>query len=318
MQNSNNFKLMYEAINEARYILVLTHKNPDADTISCALSLSAYFSENKINHKVYNISKKLPPNLDFLPNYSKITDQIPKSFDLVIYVDCADEYRVGIDIDKSIKSICVDHHQSNTGFCDINIIDDQKGSTAELLYGFFEHNNIQISKSVATALYVGIYDDSIAFTTPRTNTRTFEVLNRLLETGINPSQITDKFLKRDSLAKYRLLPKVLDSLELHYEGEVASIYLESVWLKQTGAVPAEADPAIDMILNIARVNIVFFIRIIESKARVSLRSKGDIDVSKIASNFDGGGHKNAAGLTIDLDDIEEVKVKLLDVIKNYI
>lgn len=318
MQNNTQYKEIMKAIDEAHYILILTHKNPDADTISCALTLSNYFYEIKQNHKVYNISKELPFHLNFLPKFDKISDTLPLSYDLIIYVDCADQYRVGELNLQDVQTICIDHHQSNNNFADINIVDFSKGSTAEVLYDVLENQNINISKDMATCLYVGIYDDNLAFTTPRTSVATFETVTKLLKTGIDLSYISEQYLQRDSLAKYRILPKILDTLQLHNEGKFATIYLDDEWIAQTGAKVQECDVAVDMILNIGIVEVVAYLRVINKAVRVSLRSKNNIDVSKIAAIFQGGGHKNAAGLTMSNKTIAESKEALLKSVKNYI
>lgn len=307
-----------DLIHKSHYILIVTHLNPDADTISCALALSNYMYEQKIKHKVFNSAKELPRVLDFLPRFDKIVNQLPKYYDLVIYVDCADEKRVNIETSKDAQIINIDHHQSNTLFGNINIVDETKASTAEVLFDLFKANNMKITKNVAQCLYVGIYDDSIAFTTPRTDKNTFLAINELVQIGISPSAIANKLLRRESLSKLRIMPKILETLELHNEGQVATVYLESFWLKETGAHQNECDDIVNMVLNLAIVNLVVYLRIINNKVRVSLRSKGDIDVSCIAKNFDGGGHKNAAGLTVDTNDIDDAKLIVLKTIKNYI
>ena len=109
------------------------------------------------------------------------------------------------------------------------------------------------------------------------------------------------------MAKYRIIPKVLDSLELFKEGEVASIIAREEWFKQTGAHNRDCEDALDMIMSISVVRVAIFVRIVNKVARVSLRSKGQIDVSKIAGEFGGGGHFNAAGCTIETFDVEEAK-----------
>jgi len=318
MQNNNLFKDMYAEMMKAHYILVVTHKNPDADTISCALSLSNFLFENRIKHKVFNISKELPRKLDFLKRFDKISFEIPKFYDLIIYVDCADEYRVGKEFDTDIKSICIDHHQSNTSFADINIVDDTKGSTAELLYSFYEINGLSISKNTAECLYVGIYDDSIAFTTPRTNKETFRVLTALAKSKINISDITNNLLKRESLAKFRMIPKIMNSLELYHEGKVATIYVKNDWILETGVFLNECDDIVDTVLSLGIVEVVAYLRVIDGLVRVSLRSKSSIDVCDIARKFNGGGHKNAAGLSIDSTDIFYAKEEVVKTILDYI
>ncbi len=298
-------------IEKSRYILLITHINPDADTISSALALSNLFYENKIKHKVFNISDDLPQNLNFIQRFDKITNILPKFFDLAICLDCGTYARMGIKLDSSIPLINFDHHKSNDNFGDVNIVDANKSSTAEIVYDFFKHNGLYITKHSATALYCGIYDDSLAFSLSRCDETTFEKVNFLVSCGANPSYIANMMLRRESLAKYRIIPKVLNSLELYKEGEVASIYAYDEWFKQTGAHTRDCEDALNMVMNMAVVRLAFFIRNIGNIARVSFRSKGNIDVSKIAQHFDGGGHFNAAGCNFETNDIEEVKKIIL-------
>ena len=314
----NRYKDSLKLIQEAHYILIVTHLNPDADTISCALALSNFMFENKIKHKVFNSSNNVPRVINFLPKFNKITTQIPKFYDLVIYVDCADQRRAGIELIDNVKIVNIDHHQSNDNFGIINIVDDTKASAAEVLYNFFEQNDLKISKNIAQCLYVGIYDDSIGFTTPRTSQETFQIINKLVSTGISPSAIANNLLRRDSLARYRILPKILDTLELHAQGKVATIYLDENWIQETGASTHECDDVVNMVLNIAIVEVIAYFRVVDSRVRVSLRSKNNIDVSYIAKIFNGGGHKNAAGLSIDTNIINDAKAEVLKIIENNI
>jgi phosphoesterase RecJ-like protein len=307
-----------ELIEKSRYILIITHVNPDPDSIGSALALSNLFHENKIKHKVFNISSDLPTNLDFIPRFEKITNQLPVFFDLAISVDCGTYKRLGFELDSSIPLINFDHHKSNENFGLVNIVDPQKSSTSELIFDFFKHNGLYITKNSATALYVGIYDDTLAFSLGRCDETTFEKVNFLVECGASPSEIANKLLRRDSLAKYRIIPKVLDSLELYKEGEVASIIAKEEWFKQTGAHNRDCEDALNMIMSIAIVRIAIFVRVVNGVSRVSLRSKGQIDVSKIAGVFDGGGHFNAAGCTIENLDVEKVKeIILKEIFETY-
>ena len=296
-----------ELIEKSRYILIVTHVNPDPDSIGSALALSNLFYENKIKHKVYNISSDLPMNLDFISRFDKISDQLPAFFDLIITVDCGSYKRLGFKPDPMIPIINFDHHKSNENFGVVNIVDSMKSSTAELVFEFFKHNGLYITKNSATALYVGIYDDTLAFSLGRCDERTFEKINFLVECGASPSDIANKLLRRDSLAKYRIIPKVLDSLELFKEGEIASIIAKEEWFKQTGAHNRDCEDALDMVMSIAVVKIAFFVRVVNGISRISLRSKGKIDVAKIAAVFEGGGHFNAAGCSIDTLDVEKAK-----------
>ena len=314
MKDNNNYKEALNLIKNSRYILVLTHINPDADTLSCALALSNYFYENNIKHKVVNKMDKLPRSVDFLNRFDKITTQLPKFYDLVIYVDCGDQDRPSIDIDNSVDIINIDHHQSNDSFGRYNFVDDTKASTAEVLYNFFIKNDMNISKDTAQCLYCGIYDDSLQFSTPRTDASTFDIVNNLVEFGVEPSYVANMLTKRASLAKYRLLPRILDSLELHCEGEVATIYVLDSWLKQSGADYRECEDAVNMILSIDVVQIAIFLRVSNGKTRVSLRSKQK-DITYIAKAFNGGGHTLASGCSVETLDVIKAKDMIIEYIK---
>ena len=307
-------KKALDLIHNSHYILIITHINPDADTLSCALAMSNYLSENKIKHKVFNKQKDLPNNLDFLNGFSKITDQFPKSYDLAIYVDCGDIHRPAVSIDENCKIINFDHHQSNDNFGFINFVDDTKASTAEIIFDFFIKNDLKISKNTAECLYTGIYDDSLAFTTPRTDANTFKAINHIVECGAKPSYIASMLTQRQSIAKLKIEAKVIDSLELYQEGELAIIYVLPLWLEQTGASYKDCNEVINKVLNLGIVKIAAFLRITNGKTRVSLRSK-DIDITDVASHFNGGGHKNAAGCSIESLNVKESKIILIEKIR---
>ena len=301
-----------ELIEKARYILIVTHVNPDPDTISSALALSNYLYENRINHKVYNVcTADIPDRLNFLSRFDKITDVMPKSYDLMITVDCGTRGRTGIELPTDIPIINIDHHKSNDDFGTVNLVDANKTATAEVIYDIFRFNGLYITKNTAECLYTGIYEDSNAFTTPRCDEFTYEKINFLVKCGAHPSYISERLIQRDSLAKYRILPKIFNSLELHEEGMVACIHCEPQWLKETGAVLHETEEALNMILNMAIVKVALYFRVVNGKVRVSIRSKGKIDVSKVANKFNGGGHFNASGCSVQTLDIEEAKLKLL-------
>jgi len=301
-------------IKNSSNILLLTHKNPDTDTIASAVSFSIYLDNIGKKYKLFNI-EKLPLNLDFLKNYNKFSSNIPKNFDLAIFFDTADEKRVGVELNlDNINSICFDHHISNTKFANFNIIDSSSDSTAKVVADFFIKNNIKITKDMANALLAGMYDDSKGFSLDRVDKDSFEIAKILLESGAKIDFITRNLYKRNSLAKYRLKVKVLNSLELFYEGKIGIIKVEPIWLDECCASIEEADDFIDEVLNLAIVEVAVMLRIKNNKIRGSFRSK-NIDVSKIAQKLNGGGHKKAAGFSLDLLDFNIAKIKILELFK---
>ena len=311
-KNQENAKKVWETILRSRYVLIVTHINPDPDTISSALALANILKQHNIKHKVFNKGKNLPKNVDFLEGYSKIVSELPEFFDLVISVDCGSKSRLGIQFSSEIPHINIDHHISNDYFGTINVVDPHKASTAELIYLVLQANDLTISKAVAQCIYAGMYEDSLAFSTIRCSASTFFIIQKLVERGVNPGEISQLLRRRDSLAKYRILPKVLESLELFNEGQIAMIHLDPIWLKQTGAKASDCELALDMVLNIAVVNIAVFLKVSDNKIRISFRSKNGVDVASIASKFGGGGHIMAAGCVIENKNIDEVKKMILD------
>ena len=111
--------------------------------------------------------------------------------------------------------------------------------------------------------------------------------------------------------KYRILPKVLDSLELFDEGKVATIHVDPKWIKETGAHTRDCDDALDMIMSMHIVKVTIFVRVVNNACRVSIRSKEKINVSEVASKFGGGGHINAAGFSVDSVDVNKVRKTVL-------
>jgi phosphoesterase RecJ-like protein len=312
-----------DKIQNSRYIVIVTHINPDLDTFSSALAFSSYFHKHKIKHKVFNTSfdTKEYNNFDILPRFDKIVSKLPDKFDLIISVDCADVERFGFDYSQyeHIPLINIDHHISNNLFGDLNIVLPESESATRIVYNFFKENQIKIDKDIATCLYAGIYDDSKGFSTDRVNQETLKAINDILEAKIDISHILDNLYRRDSLAKYRLLPKILDSLELFNEGKIAIVYLDNIWLEETGATLNESSYALDLVLNISVVEIAVFLREIKARTIVSLRAKNKkYNLYNIATKFGGGGHPLSAGFSLDITPAKNAIDKVLEILQEEI
>jgi len=303
MQNKNLFHEIYNEIIKAHYILLITDKSLSTHSITSALALSNYFYENKIKHKVFNSSCKLPRKLNFLSKFDKISKDIPKYYDLVIYLDCSAEYINECEFVNEVKSIS---------------LDSAEGSLSEFLYSFFEGNKLKISKSIAECLYVGIAYESVGFSSPKVDSDTFTIVADLLNSNINISKISDNLSQRESLAKIKTIPKVMNTLELFNEGKLATVYLDSLWLKETGADINDCDDVVDMVLSIGIVNIVAYFRVKENKVSILLRSKSSIDLSLIANKLNAEGDKNSINLNLSSSNIKEVKEEIVKTILNYI
>ena len=321
----NNLKPLFQEahklIEASRSILIVTHIHPDLDTLSSALALSNYLADIGKSHKVYN-SGGFAKKHDFLPRFDKTIKKLPKFFDLIIAVDCARLDRFGFEIDekyKDIPIINIDHHISNTNFGKINIVKEELCATALLIYEFFESLDIPITPEIATCIYAGIYDDSLGFSIDRVDSDTFKVVSELCKYDIEPYKIAQDIKSRESLAKFRLVPKVLDSLELYDEGKIGVVICKKEWLNSTGAQYEDGKDVVEQVLHIKVVEVAILLSELPKKetpkTKVSLRTQNDnLDMSKIANKYNGGGHKKAAGFVCKIA-IEELKEKLLKDIK---
>ena len=291
-------KECWNSILNSNFVVIVTHVNPDADSICSGLAMSNVLYAHDIAHVVFNIGTDIPQSLNFLKRFEAITNKLPSKFDTLISVDCGDIRRLGFKPPSNINFVNIDHHKSNNNFGFYNFVDTSRSSTAEVVFDFFNTNNIYISKDTAECIYLGIYDDSLGLSVERCDSKTFDMMSVLTKCGANPGYIGNQFLRRDSLGKYKILPKILGTLDFYKNGEIATIYVLDNWLSESQCSYNDSKDALDMIFRIDSVMIALFFREENGSIRVSLRSKNGVDVSVIAKRFDGGGHKQSAGCTI--------------------
>ena len=301
MLNNSLLQELYEEIFKARYILVYTDENSSTDNLCASLALSNFLFENKVKHKVFNKSKNLVRRLNFLSKFDKITNTIPKYYDLIISFDMLNNEYQKADFPPNTK-----------------IISFANNFNSELVYSFLQLHNLKISKNIAECLYSGLYENSAGFTSSDTNSQTFKIASHLVNEGINVSQISDKLLKRESLAKFRCIPKIMNTLELFCEGKIATVCLYNSFIKETGAGINECDDVIELVLNIGLVDTVAYFRVIDDNILVSLKSKGLIDLSLYPDTVNCRRDRNTAELNISSSDIDSVKEKVVNTILNYI
>jgi len=302
---------MQQLLEKAQRVVIFTHINPDADTLGSGLGLYHLLRQLKKKVWVFNASSHLPYNLDFLPSFSKITSTLPKEYDLAISCDCGDFKRLGIEKVDSFL-INFDHHQSNTRFGDLNIINSSASSTSEVIYWYLKKEGFKIPKESGICFYTAMVDDNGFFKYDRVNASTFEMAKELVELGVNPYQVATNLTMREPLSKLQLTTRLLEGLELELNGKVALLTLTLLMLEQTGATKEMAQEALDLARALAVVEVaILFREENEEEIKVSLRSKR-IDVGKIALEFGGGGHKLAGGFTFKKEEEKLIKQKLLE------
>ncbi len=312
------YKKAWQEIVDARHILLVSHVSPDGDTLGSVLAL--YDIIKRLNKKVslYNATKELPKIYDFLPNINRVKNTLPKYFDVVISCDCGSFDRLKIDKGE-YTLINIDHHISNQNFGDINLVDITCASAGLVVYEMLVKNSLKLSKDCATCLYTTVVEDTGFFSYSSVNEKTFESAAKLVSYGANPTEIASFLKSRQSLAKIRLLGYILNNFELYFEAKVALISISKDTLMQTGAKRYDTKNIVNVLRDMASVEVA--VMILEEKSggfKVSLRSKGDLNVSFVSNKFNGGGHINSAGFETGSGSLEELKANLLEILKGIL
>lgn len=308
-----------ELIKESKTILIASHVNPDGDNIGSSLALT--LALKKINKNVLILkSDSVPNSFSFLPGIDLIReyDSKLKDIDLFIVLDCGDEDRLGENkplLETAKKIINIDHHISNTNFGDINIVDHEASATGELIYYFIKQMNIDFDKEIATNLYTAISSDTGSFKYESVTGDTHRIIADLLDYKIDKNNININLYESMSFTQMKLFVKSLASLEILNNSQIAVVKVTQEMLKETGASLEDAEGIISFIRKISTVEAACVLKELESEnIKISLRTKKYLDASKICENFNGGGHKRAAGCTI-YKNIEEAKKLIIQEIQ---
>jgi len=299
-----------EKIVQAQSITILSHLNPDADTLGTALGIYALLAKDK-KVEVVNASNNLPHYLDFLPNFKKMKHKMDYVDSLIISCDCGSVDRLGFDLEGR-DIINIDHHQSNTMYGSINVVIAEYASASQVAYALFEKLYL-IDADAATCFYAALLSDTRYFTTASVNEEVFCVAKALVSRGAVPETIAYNFTQRRPLSSVRILEKALASLTLYKEAKVATLCVSKNDIVSSGATVPDMEGIVDYARSLVTVEVALFAMELDEGIRISLRSK-KVDVSRVALAFGGGGHKVAAGFTLTQCGLQES----IDIILNKI
>ena len=290
-------------IDSVNSITILSHLNPDADTLGTALGIYALLSKDKrLKVEVVNASTALPLYLDFLPNFKKIKHHMDYTDSLILSCDCGSIDRLGFDLEGR-DIINIDHHESNTRYGSINVVVAEYASASQVAFALFKEL-YTVEADAATCFYAALLSDTRYFTTTSVNEEVFNVARSLVEAGALPNDIAYHFTQRRSLSSVRLLEKALASLSLYHEAKIATLMVTKKDIVATGATVPDMEGVVDFGRSLTTVEVALFAMELEEGIRISLRSK-KVDVSKVAMAFGGGGHKVAAGFTLTQCGLQE-------------
>lgn len=294
---------LLDLVKDADTIAIAGHVRPDGDCVGSCLGLYNYLTQEFGEKQIDVYLESVPAAFSFLKSTEKALAEAKKDtvYDLFIALDCGSVDRLGFteELFHAAKTnVNIDHHFSNTNFAQYNHVEDTASSASEVLYGFLDED--LLNKEVAECLYLGIVHDTGVFKHSNTSKKTMEVAGSLLTKGISSSKIIDDSFYRKTYLQNQILGRCLLESILLLEGKIIFSSVSQKIMQLYGAVPADLDGIIDQMRVTEGVEVAILVREEGAQCyKVSMRSNGKVDVSKICCMFGGGGHKMAAGCTMN-------------------
>jgi phosphoesterase RecJ-like protein len=274
-----------------------SHARPDGDAIGSQLAMA--YALDALGKDVVLINKDpVPGPLRAFPGAERIAvaDRAEETYDAAIIMECSTLDRTGVTgLDTSFV-INIDHHQGNTGYGALNWFDESAAACAEMVYDLVVALGVPMTRTIATHIYVGILTDTGSFHYSGISARTFDICRALVEAGVEPPRVARAVFDSNTLGRLRLFGAVLSAIELEQNGHLALMRVDEAMVARAGGTYDDTEGLINLPLTVKEIEaVVFFKQIGGDEYRVSMRSKGDIDIGAVAKEFGGGGHKNAAG-----------------------
>jgi len=295
--------------------VLCTHHDPDIDGVGSALALSIYLKGK--GDKVVTLLESFPEYMHFLNGKENLNPALEiKDLDnyTLIALDCASRDRVWPNeiLDKAGRIINVDHHSDNTKFGDVNIVNPEVSSTAELLYNIFKVKKIELSVEVCENIYAGILFDTGGFRYQNTNHETFLISTELLLKGVIANKISEFVFDRWDEGGFKALYIALRNIEYFGDGKILFSFIPYEEIKGRNLKSDDFESIVDILRSDRKARIVIFVREIKKNLfKGSIRSKEEISVNHVAQKLGGGGHSHAAGFEAKATDISSIKKKIL-------
>lgn len=299
--------------------LIACHENPEGDAIGSELALALALRKMGKTATVLN-SDPVPGNLAFLPGADTILfDADGSSFEVAVVIDCGAPERTGragVELRKCPILVNIDHHFTNNAQGDFCLIDPGAAATGILVHRILAEMGVPIERDVAVNIYVAILTDTGSFRYSNSSPEAFHIAGDMVKLGVDPWEVAERVYETQTADRLGLLGRVLGSLELAAGGRVAAITTRREDFRDFSATKDHLEGFINYPRSIAGVEVaVGFREETAGEIRVSLRAKGKVDVSAIASVLGGGGHRNAAGCSVR-GSLKEVKRKVFRLLED--
>ena len=293
--------VLEQMLEQTGSVVILGHVRPDGDCLGSTLGLYHYIQTNYPAIRAAVYLEESSPKFGYLAGYDAILHETDEErYELCICLDCGDEERLGsfgVFLANASKSLCLDHHITNTRFCEVNLVSENASSTCEVLFEQLDEE--KIDKAAAECLYTGLIHDTGVFKYSCTSARTMEIAGKLMAKGIDfGSSIDNSFYKKTYVQNQILGRALLESITF-LDGKCIFSALRQSEMEFYGVNGKDMDGIIDQLRLTEGVEVaIFMYQTGPQEFKVSLRSQNAVDVSRIASYFGGGGHVRAAGCTM--------------------
>ena len=287
------------AIAQRQRFVVVSHARPDGDSLGSELAMALALRDLGKDVRVVN-HDPAPPYLASFPAVAdtEVRDAVDGTFDAAIVLECGSIGRTEVSGLDRYFVINIDHHVGNTMYGDLNWFDGTAAACGEMVFDVLQGLGVTLTPAIATHLYVAILTDTGSFRHSSISGRTFGICAALAEAGVVPAEVADRVYQNSSIGKLRLTGALLNTMELVGGGHVAVLDVDDQILDTTGCAPDDLEGLINIPLAAQSIKAVVMFKRVDGQLRISLRSKGSVDVRAVATLHGGGGHQNAAGFSI--------------------
>ena len=310
------FKSAMGLINNSKSIYITSHINPDGDAIGSMFSL--YIALKNMGKDVHVIMPNCSDRFNFLEEIKFAEENVYiDKYDLCIVLDCSNIDRIAMSkegFNKAEKKLVIDHHINNNIESDLTVIDSKSPATCEIVYELLTCENVYIDKEIAKYIYMGMLTDTGSFNYRNTTSKTHRIVADLLDTGIDFAYICKMVNDTMKENKLKLVAYAINNIETFKDGKIKYVKISNNVLKDLGISDEDSDCVVNYLRCIEGVDIAIYAReMTDGTYKVSLRSNGDVDVSKSAIKLGGGGHINASGFSVN-EEIDNVKDEIIEIV----
>ena len=282
---------------------ITSHIRPDGDSLGSSLALCWILRGLKKDAEVI-MCDRVPPAYAKLPGADevRVVPEVDRAYDAAFVIECSDVSRPGLPGLKDQFVVNIDHHSTTALFGDVNWIDSTAAAVGEMIYNLAKAIGARITPELSSCVYAALLTDTGSFHFSNTTERTFKIASELVRHGAQPAKLSQAIFYSYPYAKVKLAGAVLSTLRRDETGRIAWITMSQEAMQDSGASEDDSDGIINYPLTIGEVEAVAFFRELpQSTYRISLRSKNRVNVARVAEQFGGGGHCNAAGFTVIAD-----------------